>query len=193
MDYITPFTKEINYILGIIVALCSMLFGEHWYLFAFFLFFNVCDFITGWLKYREKKNESSTKGLSGVKKKFGYWVMIAISFGMSAFFIKIGKVLNVNLEITKLLGYFVLGSLIINEIRSNLENLVEAGFNVPKVLVKSLEVADKAINEHDGSLDIDLDGDDEKDVYHFNLDIPLEDLQDKEEIRLKINKLERKP
>ena len=49
--------------------------------------------------------------------------------------------------ITALLGWFVLASLIINEIRSILENLVEAGFNVPVILVKGLEVADKMVNK----------------------------------------------
>lgn len=187
----TPFTKEINYILGTIVALLSMVFGQYWFLFAFFLALNVSDFITGWIKFRQNRTESSAKGLSGIIKKFGYWVMIALSFGISAFFIEIGKVIHVNLEITELLGYFVLGSLIINEIRSNLENLVEAGYTLPDILIKSLEVADKAINKHDGSLDLDLFEDvDRPDRYHLNLDIPLEDLEHKDEIRLKINKKE---
>ena len=58
-----------------------------------------------------------------------------------------------DLGVTTLLGWFVLASLAINEIRSILENLVEAGFNVPNVLINGLEVADKIINkenENDG-------------------------------------------
>lgn len=189
MEYVEPLTKEINYILGALVGLLSMIFGEHWFVFAFFLALNVSDFITGWIKFRQNKTESSVKGLNGVIKKFGYWVLIALSFGMSVFFIEIGKILNLNLEVTKFLGYFVLGSLIINEIRSNFENLVEAGYHLPDILVKSLEVADKAINKHDGSLDITLNMDEDvKDKYHFNFDVPLEELQDKDEVRLKINK-----
>ena len=39
----------------------------------------------------------------------------------------------------------VLISLIINEYRSILENLVEAGFDVPQILVKGLEVASQNI------------------------------------------------
>ena len=45
------------------------------------------------------------------------------------------------------LGWFVLASLLINEIRSILENFVEAGFNVPIILIKGLEVADKVVNK----------------------------------------------
>ena len=35
----------------------------------------------------------------------------------------------------------------INEIRSIVENLVKAGYDVPKVLIKGLEVADKVVNK----------------------------------------------
>ncbi len=79
--------------------------------------------------------------------------MIMVAFGASAVFIEIGKVIGVNLGITTLLGWFALASLIINEIRSILENFVEAGYNVPVVIVKGLEVADKVVNK-----DSDSDG-----------------------------------
>ena len=64
-----------------------------------------------------------------------------------AIFIEIGKAIGVDLGITTLLGWFVLASLLINEIRSILENFVEAGFNVPIILIKGLEVADKVVNK----------------------------------------------
>ena len=41
----------------------------------------------------------------------------------------------------------MLASLCINEVRSIIENLVQCGYNVPSVLTKGLEVADKLINE----------------------------------------------
>ena len=75
--------------------------------------------------------------------------MIAVAFGASAVFIEIGTTLGINLEITVLLGWFVLASLIVNEIRSILENFVKMGYDVPKILIKGLEVADKAINRQD--------------------------------------------
>ena len=73
--------------------------------------------------------------------------MILVAFGASAVFIEIGNAIGIDLEITTLLGWFVLASLLINEIRSILENFVEAGFNVPVILVKGLEVADKIVNK----------------------------------------------
>ena len=70
-----------------------------------------------------------------------------VAFGASAVFVEIGKVIGVDLGVTTLLGWIVLASLLINEIRSIVENFVEAGFNVPAVLVKGLEVADKVVNK----------------------------------------------
>lgn len=136
-----------NAIVGGVVALLSYILGEHWILFALFLAFNVIDWITGWMKSRIAGKENSVKGWQGVLKKLGYWLMIGVAFGASVVFIEIGKVLSIDLQITVLLGWFVLASLLVNEIRSICENFVEAGFNVPQVLVKGLEVADKAINK----------------------------------------------
>lgn len=146
-------TNNLNYmdtynaVVGGIVACLTLIFGEHWILFAGFLLFNVIDFITGIMKSRLTGKENSTKGWQGVLKKLGYWIMILVAFAMSTLFIEVGKVINIDLGVTTLLGWFVLASLAINEIRSILENLVEAGFNVPNVLINGLEVANKIINK----------------------------------------------
>ncbi len=138
-----------NAIVGGIVAVLSYIFGEHWLLFALFLAFNVIDWITGWMKSRIAGKENSQAGWKGVLKKLGYWLMIVVAFGASAVFVEIGDVLSIDLGITVLLGWFVLASLLVNEIRSICENFVEAGFNVPSILTKGLEVANKAINNND--------------------------------------------
>lgn len=79
--------------------------------------------------------------------------MIMVAFGASAIFIEIGKTIGFDLGVTTLLGWFVLASLLVNEIRSIIENFVEAGFNVPTILIKGLEVADKAVNKEQDSED----------------------------------------
>lgn len=136
-----------NAVVGGIVACLTMIFGEHWILFAGFLLFNIVDFITGIMKSKLAGKENSTKGWQGVLKKLGYWIMILIAFIMATLFIDIGKAINVDLGVTTLLGWFVLASLTINEIRSILENLVQAGYNVPSILINGLEVAEKIINK----------------------------------------------
>lgn len=149
MDYANAIIDSYNAIAGAVVAVLSYILGEHWILFVAFLLLNVADWLTGWMKSRINKKENSVAGWKGVLKKLGYWLMIAVAFGASAIFIEIGRTIGIDLGITTLLGWFVLASLLINEIRSIIENFVEAGFNVPKILTKGLEVADKIVNQEE--------------------------------------------
>ena len=76
-----------NAIIGAVIAVLSYIFGEHWMLFALFLAFNVADWLTGW-GCRMAQKENSAAGWKGVlKKKLGYWLMIAVAFGASAVFL----------------------------------------------------------------------------------------------------------
>lgn len=143
------FVDAYNSITGGLVAIAACVLGKHWFLFVGFLVLNVFDWLTGWMKSKIMHKETSSAGWKGVLKKLGYWVMIGLAFLLSALFIDLGKVLGMDLGVTVLLGYFVLASLIVNEVRSILENFVEAGFNVPNVLVQGLAVADKMINKTD--------------------------------------------
>lgn len=147
MNYAEPIIDTYNAVVGTMVAVLSYVLGEHWILFVAFLLLNVADWLTGWMKSRMAGKENSTKGWKGVLKKLGYWLMVLVAFGTSTIFIEIGNTIGVDLQITTLLGWFVLASLLINEIRSILENFVEAGFNVPVILIKGLEVADKVVNK----------------------------------------------
>ena len=136
-----------NAVTGAAVAVLSYILGEHWILFVAFFALNVADWLTGWMKSRMAGKENSADGWKGVFKKLGYWLMIMVGFGASAVFVEIGRVIGVDLGITTLLGWFVLASLLINEIRSIVENFVEAGFIVPEILIKGLEVADRVVNK----------------------------------------------
>lgn len=141
------FLDKMNAIGGVAVAVLTYVLGEHWYLFAFFLFMNVVDYITGCMKSAIAHKLNSNKGLIGVLKKLGYWIMIVVAFAFSVFLVEIGEMLGIDFRVTTLLGWFVLASLCINEVRSIIENLVQCGYSVPSVLTKGLEVADKLINE----------------------------------------------
>lgn len=153
MNYADVIIDGYNAVVGTVVAVLSYVLGEHWMLFAAFLLLNVADWITGWMKSRMAGKENSVKGFQGVLKKLGYWLMIMVAFGAAAIFVEIGKAIGLDLGVTTLLGWFVLASLIINEIRSILENFVEAGFNVPAILVNGLKVADKIVNSQEEDTD----------------------------------------
>lgn len=142
-------TDSYNAFVGTIIAVLTMVLGEHWYIFAAFLLLNIIDWLTGWMKSRINGVENSTAGWKGVLKKIGYWLMIAVAFAIAAALIEVGEVIGIDLEITTLLGWFVLASLIVNEARSIVENFVEAGYDVPKVLTAGLQVADEKLNGSD--------------------------------------------
>lgn len=148
-DTSLKYMDAINALGGTIVAVLTAVFGTHWLLFVGFLVLNVIDYITGVRKSRLTGKDNSAKGVRGVWKKLGYWLMILVAFLASATFIEIGKTLGIDLSVTTYIGWFTIASLIINELRSILENFVESGDNVPAVLTKGLEVAEQAINKED--------------------------------------------
>lgn len=144
---IFDFVDSYNTIVGAIIAILTMVFGEHWYLFALFLLLNVIDWLTGWMKSNINHKTNSNKGWTGVLKKLGYWLMIVFSFAIATGLIEIGNTIGIDLGVTTILGWFVLASLIVNEARSIIENFVEAGYDVPKILTNGLEIADKMIDK----------------------------------------------
>lgn len=142
-------TDSYNAFVGAVIAILTMVLGEYWYIFAAFLLLNVIDWITGWMKSRINGVENSMAGWKGVLKKLGYWLMIAVAFAIAAALIEVGKVIGIDLGVTTLLGWFVLASLIVNEARSIVENFVEAGYDVPRILTAGLQVADEKLNGAD--------------------------------------------
>lgn len=52
---------------------------------------------------------------------------------------------GIELDFMTMLGWFTLATLLVNEIRSILENLVESGYEVPTILIKGLAVTEKLI------------------------------------------------
>lgn len=129
------------------MAALSAVFGAFWYLFAGYLVLNIADWLTGWYKARKKKQESSYVGLRGIIKKTGYWVIILVAFVIPELFVNLGRdVLGINLDFLVLLGWFTLASLLVNEARSILENLVECGYEIPDFLVRGLAITEKLIH-----------------------------------------------
>ena len=140
------FSDRYNTAVGAAVAILSAVLGTYWYLFAGYLLLNVLDWLTGWYKSRKLGKESSAVGWKGAAKKVGYWVIILVAFLMPTLFIHLGNdILGINLDFLMLFGWFTLASLLVNEIRSILENLVECGYDVPEFLIKGLAVTEKLI------------------------------------------------
>lgn len=140
------FLDRYNIIVGMVVTALTAIFGIYWYLFAGYLILNILDWLTGWTKSRKLHRESSKAGIKGIIKKVGYWIIIFIAFLMPKLFIHLGQdMFGIDLQFLTFLGWFTLATLIINEIRSILENLVECGYSVPGFLINGLEITAKLI------------------------------------------------
>lgn len=135
-----------NSIVGGIIAVLAAIFGDMWFLFAALAVLNIIDWLTGWYKAYRNHEESSYKGLKGIIKKLGYWAIILVAWIISNCFTYIGDVLSVNLDFMTIIGWLTLAMLLVNEVRSILENLVESGVYVPEIFIKGLAVAEKLIN-----------------------------------------------
>ena len=146
-DNIIKFFNFVNSIFSTIIVGISELFRGQRVLFLGYLILNVVDFITGTIKARITKKESSSKGLIGILKKVGYWILILITFLASYMLSNLGDLINIDIDFVILFGWFTLGCLIINELRSILENLSEVGINLPDFLIKGLEVIQNIIEK----------------------------------------------
>ena len=136
------FSSAISYIFTTITTIL----GVEWFFFAGYLMLNILDYLTGTIKSKLNKTESSRKGLIGIIKKLCYWILIALAFLISFLLMQIGEKLNINIDFIMFFGWFTLACLIINEVRSILENLIDIGINVPSFLVKGLEVYSKLLD-----------------------------------------------
>lgn len=132
--------------IGSIFTAITTFLGVEWFFFAGYLLLNILDYITGTIKSKIKKTESSSKGLIGIVKKLCYWILITLAFLISFLLTQIGIKININIDFIMFFGWFTLACLIINESRSILENLVEIGINVPSFLVKGLDIYSKLVD-----------------------------------------------
>ena len=132
--------NKISSVLSIVSATLTSIFGIEWILFLGYLILNTLDYITGIIKAKINKSETSSGGLLGILKKVCYWILILISFIISYLLVQIGNKLNINIEFVMLFGWFTLACLIVNETRSIIENLVEIGIEVPPIMTKRLNV-----------------------------------------------------
>ena len=142
-----------NGLVGFAVTVLAAIFGPYWYLFLAFFVLNGLDWFSGWYKARRLKVESSHVGLAGIVKKVWYWVIVALAFIVSAIAAKIGgQFTGADLSIFGFIGWLTLASLSVNELRSIVENLVEAGINVPGIFVKGLAVAEKLVKSRENNI-----------------------------------------
>lgn len=195
MDF--PITDKFNAIGGGLIVIASYIFGTHWELFVMFLALNATDYVTGVMKSKMHHTESSSSGLKGIVKKFGYWVMIVLAFVMGDVMSTIGDNMGLDLSlITPVIGWYTLASLALNEVRSILENLVECDVDVPPFLIRGLKVLTDKVNKgqealFDGMINLETHSQEDS-MYSVEIQTPEDELKEKGTVTLKITTTEDK-
>ena len=97
---------------------------------------NITDYITGIMasKYREEQ-VSSYKGIKGIYKKVGMWILIFIGWMMDMLIKYTVQYVGLSISLPFIVATVVAVWLICNEIISIMENLIDMDVKIPPFLV----------------------------------------------------------
>ena len=97
---------------------------------------NFTDYITGILASK-RRNElvTSDKGLWGIVKKIGMWILVGLGWAMDVLINYAGQYVGLSINLPFVVATIVAVWLICNEIISILENLLDIGVAMPPFLM----------------------------------------------------------
>ena len=97
---------------------------------------NFTDYITGILASK-RRNElvTSDKGLWGIVKKVGMWILVGLGWAMDVLINYAGQYVGMSIKLSFVVATIVAVWLICNEIISILENLLDIGVAMPPFLI----------------------------------------------------------
>lgn len=97
---------------------------------------NFTDYITGILASK-RRNElvTSDKGLWGIVKKVGMWILVGLGWAMDVLINYAGQYVGMSIKLPFVVATIVAVWLICNEIISILENLLDIGVAMPPFLM----------------------------------------------------------
>ena len=97
---------------------------------------NVTDYITGIVASKRRNEQvTSDKGLWGIVKKVGMWILVGIGWAMDVLINYAGQYVGLTIKLPFLVATIVAVWLICNEIISILENLLDIGVAMPPFLL----------------------------------------------------------
>ncbi len=98
---------------------------------------NIVDYITGLLAapYREDGTISSYKGIKGIIKKVCLWLLVLIGAWIDILINYAVECAGINITVPFIVATLVAVWLIVNEIISILENIIDIGVNIPPFLM----------------------------------------------------------
>lgn len=97
---------------------------------------NIIDYITGLMasKYREEQI-SSYKGIRGITKKVCMWLLVVVGSFIDVIINYAAQYMGIGFKIPFIVATFVAVWIVVNEIISILENMIDIGINLPPFLM----------------------------------------------------------
>lgn len=110
---------------------------------------NLIDYATGLLaaKYRQDGGISSYKSIRGIFKKIGMWLLILVGSFMDILIQYAAECMGLGITIPFVVATFVAVWLVVNEMISILENLIDIGVNMPPFLMPVVKYIKKQVEE----------------------------------------------
>ena len=110
---------------------------------------NLIDYVTGLVaaKYRQDGGISSYKSIRGIFKKIGMWLLIIVGSFMDILIQYAVECVGLGLTVPFVVATVVAVWLVVNEIISILENLMDIGVNMPPVLMPVVKYIKKQVED----------------------------------------------
>lgn len=127
---------------------------------------NITDYITGLMAapYREDGSISSYKGIKGIIKKVCQWLLVLIGAWIDILINYAVECAGISLNIPFIVATVVAVWLVVNEIISILENMIDIGVSMPPFLLPVVRYIKKQVEEKaDAAADGDGDEDGDED------------------------------
>ncbi len=110
---------------------------------------NLIDYVTGLVaaKYRQDGGISSYKSIRGIFKKIGMWLLIIVGSFMDILIQYAVECVGLGLTVPFVVATVVAVWLVVNEIISILENLMDIGVNMPPFLMPVVKYIKKQVED----------------------------------------------
>lgn len=110
---------------------------------------NLIDYATGLVaaKYRQDGGISSYKSIRGIFKKVGMWLLVIVGSFMDVLIQYAVECVGLGLTVPFVVATLVAVWLVVNEIISILENLIDIGVNMPPFLMPVAKYIKKQVEE----------------------------------------------
>lgn len=109
---------------------------------------NMIDYITGLMAYKYREEQiSSYKGMRGIIKKVCMWLLVVVGAMVDALIRYAISTMGLSIQIPFIVATLVAVWIVVNEIISILENIIDIGVELPPFLLPIVKRIKKEVEE----------------------------------------------